>query len=125
MMAAEKCVLQSSYTPLALPSDYTVLSTRIKYSRDPGPDSQTILGQTYDTSRDRDYQSSPLPHCHKWSLSLTYSKDTSAHPSLSHSAAYYLTVKAKFHYARWFEAGSKLVADRFEAGRRPASNQLA
>jgi len=32
--------------------------------------------------------------------------------------------KAKFHYAGWFEAGSKLVADRFEAGRRPASNQL-
>jgi len=30
-------------------------------------------------------------------------------------------VKAKFHYASWFEAGSKLVADRFE----PASNQLA
>jgi len=43
-------------------------------------------------------------------------------------------VKAKFHYASWFEADSKLVADRFEAkfhhaiwmeaGRRPASNQL-
>jgi len=33
-------------------------------------------------------------------------------------------IKAKFHYASWFEAGSKLVADRFEAGRRPASNQL-
>ena len=30
---------------------------------------------------------------------------------------YYLlnTVKAKFHYASWFEARSKLVADRFEA----------
>ena len=26
-----------------------------------------------------------------------------------------LIVKAKFHYAIWFEAGSKLVADRFEA----------
>jgi len=25
----------------------------------------------------------------------------------------------------WFEAGSKLVAYRFEAGRRPASNQIA
>ena len=24
-------------------------------------------------------------------------------------------LKAKFHYASWFEAGSKLVADRFEA----------
>jgi len=44
-------------------------------------------------------------------------------------------VKAKFRYASWYEAGSKLVADRFEAkfnyaiwfeaGRRPASNQLA
>jgi len=34
-------------------------------------------------------------------------------------------LKAKSHYAIWFEAGSKLVADRFEAGRRPASNQLA
>jgi len=29
-----------------------------------------------------------------------------------------LLLKAKFHYANWFEAGSKLVADRFEAGRR-------
>jgi len=34
-------------------------------------------------------------------------------------------VKAKFHYASWFEAGSKLVADRFEAGRRQASNLSA
>ena len=25
-------------------------------------------------------------------------------------------VKAKFHFTSWFEAGSKLVADRFEAG---------
>jgi len=38
--------------------------------------------------------------------------------------------EAKFHYAIWFEAGSKLVADRLEAGQqlrtrlRPASNQL-
>jgi len=33
-------------------------------------------------------------------------------------------VKAKFHYAIWFEAGSKLVADRFEleAGSGPASS---
>ena len=30
------------------------------------------------------------------------------------------TVKAKFHYAIWFEAGSKLVADMVEAGRRRA-----
>jgi len=34
-------------------------------------------------------------------------------------------VKAKFHYASWFEAGSKLVVDRFEAGRRPASKLFA
>jgi len=33
--------------------------------------------------------------------------------------------EAKFHYAIWFEACSKLVADRFEAGWRLASNQLA
>ena len=39
-------------------------------------------------------------------------------------------IKAKFHYASWFEAGSKLVADRFEAKFHyaiwfePASNQL-
>jgi len=38
--------------------------------------------------------------------------------------------KAKFHYASWFEAGSKLVADRFEAKFHyaiwfePSSNQL-
>jgi len=30
-----------------------------------------------------------------------------------HSAIY--AVKVKFHYASWFEGGSKLVADRFEA----------
>ena len=35
------------------------------------------------------------------------------------------SVKAKFHYLGWFKAGSKLVADRFEAGRRPASNLSA
>jgi len=34
-------------------------------------------------------------------------------------------IKAKFHYASWFEAGLKLVADRFEAGRRPTSNLSA
>jgi len=37
---------------------------------------------------------------------------------MSHSSP----LKAKFHYASCFEALSKLVADRFEAGRRPASN---
>jgi len=44
---------------------------------------------------------------------------TAPFPTLSN--AIFRTVKAKFHYAKWFEAGSKLVADRFEAGRRPAS----
>jgi len=44
-------------------------------------------------------------------------------------------IKAKFHYASWFEAGLKLVADRFkakygyaiwfEAGFELASNQIA
>ena len=34
-------------------------------------------------------------------------------------------LKAKFHDAIWFEAGSKMVADRFEAGRRPSSNLSA
>jgi len=39
-------------------------------------------------------------------------------------------LKAKFHYGSWFEAGSKLVADRFEAKFHyaiwfePGSNQL-
>jgi len=33
--------------------------------------------------------------------------------------------EAKFHYVSWFEAGSKLVADRFEADRRPVSNLSA
>ena len=33
-------------------------------------------------------------------------------------------VRAKSHYASWFEAGSKLVADRFEVGRLPVSTQL-
>ena len=47
--------------------------------------------------------------------------------TLSNSLMY---VKAKFHYATWFEAGAKLVADRFEAKFHyttwfePASNQL-
>jgi len=36
-----------------------------------------------------------------------------------------VTVKAKFHYAIWFETGSKMVADRFEAGRGRASNLSA
>jgi len=49
-----------------------------------------------------------------------------------------MPLKAKFHYASWFEAGSKLVAERFEAtfhyalvrswsatGFEPASNQIA
>ena len=41
-----------------------------------------------------------------------------------------MTVKAKFHYASWSEADSKLVADRFEAKFHygiwfePPSNQL-
>jgi len=30
-----------------------------------------------------------------------------------------INLKAKFYYAIWFEVGSKLVADRFEAGPRP------
>jgi len=33
-------------------------------------------------------------------------------------------VKAKFHYASWFEASSKLVADRFEAKFRYAISKL-
>jgi len=32
--------------------------------------------------------------------------------------------KTKFHYAIWFEAGSKLVADSAD-GFEPASNQIA
>ena len=31
-------------------------------------------------------------------------------------------LKAKFHYASWFEAGSKLVADRFEARSKPVAD---
>ena len=34
-------------------------------------------------------------------------------------------VKAKFHYAIWSQTGSKLVADRFEAGRGPVADLLA
>jgi len=41
------------------------------------------------------------------------------------NATYSQTLKSKFHYASWFETGWKLVADRFEAGRRPASNLSA
>jgi len=43
-------------------------------------------------------------------------------------------IKAKFHYASWFEAGSKLVADKLRTRQRngiwlrtclrPASNEL-
>ena len=33
-------------------------------------------------------------------------------------------LKVKFHYAIWFEAGSKLVADRSATSFEPASNQL-
>jgi len=35
-----------------------------------------------------------------------------------------MRAKAKFHYAIWFEAGSKMVADSFEAGRGPVGDQL-
>jgi len=35
------------------------------------------------------------------------------------------SIKAKFHYASWFEVGSELVRSWFEAGRRPASNLSA
>jgi len=37
-----------------------------------------------------------------------------------------LTVKAKFHYASWFEAGSKPVRSWFEDGSKlePASNKF-
>jgi len=38
---------------------------------------------------------------------------------------FYDTIKAKFHSAIWFEAGSKLIADRFEACRGQASNLSA
>ena len=41
--------------------------------------------------------------------------------SISVFFAFSFFIKAKFHYASWFEDGSKLVADRFE----PALNQLA
>jgi len=41
---------------------------------------------------------------------------------MEHCPYYPEAVKAKFHYASWFEAGSKLVADRFEAGCRPAAS---
>jgi len=34
-------------------------------------------------------------------------------------------LEAKFHYAIWFEAGSKLIADRFKAGRGPVADLLA
>jgi len=34
-------------------------------------------------------------------------------------------VKAKFHYAIWFEADSKLVADRFEAGSNLSATRIA
>jgi len=34
-------------------------------------------------------------------------------------------LEAKFHYAIWFEAGSKLVADRFQAGHGPVADLLA
>jgi len=33
-------------------------------------------------------------------------------------------VKAKFHYASWFEAGSKLMRSRFEAGSKLVGDQL-
>jgi len=59
----------------------------------------------------------------------------SQQPPVSYSAdfnAVHHLFEPKFHYASWFEAGSKLVADRFEAGSKlvatsfePASNHLA
>ena len=43
-------------------------------------------------------------------------------------STYKHTVKAKFHYAIWFEAGSNfeaIVSDQLRTCLRPASNQLA
>jgi len=37
------------------------------------------------------------------------------HSGIQGTRANGFTVKAKFYYASWFEAGSKLGADRFEA----------
>jgi len=34
------------------------------------------------------------------------------------------SLKAKFHYASWFEAASKLVGDQLRTSFEPASNQL-
>jgi len=36
--------------------------------------------------------------------------------SRASTAGMYLTIKAEFHYASWFEAGSELVQSWFEAG---------
>jgi len=50
----------------------------------------------------------PTCRCHCAQSSLNYD-DLACHRLLN------CYLKAKFHYASWFEAGSKLVADRFEA----------
>jgi len=38
------------------------------------------------------------------------------------SVDFFFKVKAKFHYAIWFEAGRREVRSWFEAGRRPAAS---
>jgi len=78
------------------------------------------------------------PSCHTSRLKVisfeVIFRNTHTADRMHHTITKWL-VKAKFHYASWFEAGSKLVADRFEAkfhyaiwfeaGRQPASNQIA
>jgi len=62
------------------------------------------------------------PRLHR--TSIQYINKVMDRPRSRDAAAAAETVallKAKFHYATCFEAGSMLVADRFEAGRRPAS----
>jgi len=93
----------------------------------------TLLMKTEELTDSKKWQ-----HTHHNSSTLHCQSDpevrsisTSRHQlCLTHQLSYYTwTIKAKLHYASWFEAGSKLV-DRFKAKFHyttwfePASNQL-
>jgi len=122
MTAAQKCVLQSSYTPLALPSGYsTVYQNKIlqgfgsRFTNDLRTDLRRTRLETVTISRRR---------C------LTATSDHSVlliarilQPIPPYHIPLLITLPLKPNSITL--AGSKLVADRFEAGRRPASNQIA
>jgi len=69
----------------------------------------------------RPYTRQRLPICEHFQTGLRQLASTRLR-SLAHICTDQL--KAKFHYASWFGAGSELVRSWFEAGSKPVADQL-